>query len=909
VQEQFVGRTTELAELHRQFGIAAAGQGRVVILTGPPGIGKTALIRHCLREWEASAQGLLTSGDETEVTMLGGLLGQLLPLASAATSDLADVLAGAHGDPLSAGSALLAVLVQRATAKPLVLVIDDAQWADELSLRALSFAVRRLAADPVLCVLAFRSDGLARLPPGLARVAAERGARLDVEGLDAAEVAALAQLAGAGQLSDRAAERLREHTAGIPLHIQALLHDLPGETLHMPGVSLPAPRSLRTLVVSRLAACAVETEALVVGAAVLGAECELADAAALAGLADPLPALQEAASQQLLTEAPPAPRRRCAFPHALIRAAVYQDIGISRRAELHRAAAKLTSGVSALAHQVAGCPGSDARLAEQLAARAATERAHGQLVQAAEHLLMATQVADDGTRASAWLLEAVGLLIDHGDVARARGYSHQIAAMPPSTQSSLVLGRLGLLAGAFSAAEGQISKAWSGLDREPGREQARDNAAKAACELALALIGQDRLADAASWAERSAHVAASAFARSCARCVEGVSMALVGQAAQARTVLATELRECTDDPSRALLHAGLAAVLLYADDLPGAAEHLKAATASGDAARLPMTHLLEARLVEVAHAYRSGEWNQAADVGERLIRLIDDLDQGWLLGRAHLAATYVAAGRGDWQIALSHADAAARQADSRPVALADAQTAIAVAQDDPAAVLVAAGPVILNLTALSRLEPGRLSFWPAYAQALARTGRPAEADLTLRPYEQRAEECSRPSALAAACRARGVLQACLHHPEEALDCFNAALAHLSGLGMPFEEAITQLERGRLLRRLGHRRAAARDIGAARVLFTALQAQPFLIRCDEELSGGPLLAPGPAALPLTPRQLAVARAAATGKSNRQIAAELYISVKTVEFHLGQILARLNLDSRDQIASALPERGVG
>jgi DNA-binding NarL/FixJ family response regulator len=86
------------------------------------------------------------------------------------------------------------------------------------------------------------------------------------------------------------------------------------------------------------------------------------------------------------------------------------------------------------------------------------------------------------------------------------------------------------------------------------------------------------------------------------------------------------------------------------------------------------------------------------------------------------------------------------------------------------------------------------------------------------------------------------------------------------------------------------------------VFAALGAQPFLARCDQELGATSQAATGPAA-PLTARQLAVAQAAAAGKSNRQIAAELYISVKTVEFHLAQILARLGVDTRTQIAGAL------
>jgi DNA-binding CsgD family transcriptional regulator len=920
VDEPFVGRLAELAELDRQFALAAAGQGRVVVLAGPAGGGKTALIGRCLPRWNADTA--LVSGDEAEVSLAGGLLGQLAQTTAVGQSadqaaDLAAVLNGGRADPLSAGSAVLALLRQRARAGPLVLVADDAQWGDELSLRALSFAARRLPADPVLCLIATRSDGLAQLPPGLRKVAAERGTHLDLAGLDAGEVAALAELAGAGRLPARSAERLREHTGGIPLHVRELLHDLPAELLKMPGTSLPAPRSLQTLVVSRLAVCAPGTEALVVAAAVLGGDCELADAAALAGLADPLPALQEAIGQRLLTEpSGQAGRRRVTFGHALIRTAVYQDIGVARRAALHRAAAALSSGGTSLAHRVAGCAGPDDQLAGALAAQAAEERKSGQLPPATEHLLMAARVSGDRVSAEGWLAEAVVLLIDQGDAARARGYAGQIAAMAPSAQRDLLLGRLDLLTGACAPAEQQITHAWAALAADagsgqpagPARAPARDAAAKAACELAIVLMGQHRLTDAASWARRSGDVAASEFTRACSHVVQGGSLAAAGQARRAREVLETELAECNGDAARALVHTGLGGVLMVADDLPGAAAHLAAATA--DQACLPMTHLLEARLLQVDLAYRSGHWDRAAADGDRLITLIDDLDQGWLIGRAHLAAVYAAAGRGYWQAAIGHADAAAGQPGAGSIALAGARTAIAVARDDLPATLAAAADAVADPGLLRRLEPSRLSFWPAYAAALARTGQHAEADRTLRPYEQRAAACTRRSALAAASRARGVLHACRRRRDDALAAFDASLTHLDGLGMPLEEAMTRLERGRLLRHIGQRRAAARDIGAARLLFVGLRAQPFLARCDAELGADPPAAPGPSTArpPLTARQLLVAQAAAAGKSNRQIAGELYISVKTVEFHLGQILARLDLDSRAQIARALATRQV-
>ncbi len=914
MHEPFVGRTTELSELNRQFALAAGGQGRAVLLAGPAGIGKTAVIRQAMSGWTLRATAVLASGDPEEAAMPGGLLGQLARSGSATAADMATVLASGRGDPLRAGSALLALVHELASAHPLLIVIDDAQWGDELSLKSLSFAVRRLNADPVLYLIAVRSDDLLRLPAGITKTADEHGARLDLDGLDPTEVAALAELAGAGRLPGRAARRLRDHTAGNPLHVRELLHDLPGELLRTPDIRLAAPRSLETLVLSRLAACALETERLVVAAAVLGTDCELADAAALAGLADPLPAWQEAIEQRLLSEPETTGQRRCAFPHVLIRTAIYRDVGVSRRAALHRLAADLTSGCAALAHRTAGCRGSDPQLAADLASQAAAEQSASQLADAAEHLLMAARAASRGPDAGQYLLTAVEMLIDLGDAARARAYADEVRKLMPSALRSLLLGRLAMAAGDYVTAERWITDAWAALRTETsaGQEQTRESASRAACQLALMLIGQDRVDDAAAWAERSADVAASGFSRACPGTVRAGALAACGQAGRARALLDAELRQHEDGPGRALLEAAMGGVLLFADEVRAALRHLDAAVVADGNASMPMTHRLEAALLRVHALYRCGEWDLAAAEGERLVTLVDDLDQGWLLAWAHLAAVYVAAGRGNWLTATSHAEAAARQLPARgragTIALADARVAIAVARDDTEGILAAVGRSASELGSLSQLEPGKLTFLAACAQALARTGRHEQASIVLRWYEERAQACGRRSAMAAACRARGIIEATRNCPEHALAALDASMDHLNGLGMPLEEALTRLERGRMLRRLGQRRSAAREIGAARTLFAGMDAQPYVLRCNSELFADPEAVTGAARPPLTPRQLSVARAAAKGKSNRAIAAELYISVKTVEFHIAQILARLGLDSRTQIATVLAADGI-
>ena len=343
MDELFIGRVRELALLNGRLASAAGGHGQVVLVAGAPGIGKTALVRHFLAG--CGARAMMGSGDPDEMSLSGGLLEQLarsVPARSA--GPLLALLETGHPDLLPAGSALLAMLAELSAERPLIVVVDDALWGDELSLKALTFAVRRLVSQPVLCLILACPGEMARLPAGLMRVVGDRGSRLDLGGFGPEDVAVLAERSGAGRLPLRAAQRLCQHTGGTPLHVRELLHDLPRHALQEPTAVLPAPRSVETLVLSRLATCAPETERLVVAAAVLGSECRLADVAVLAGLGDPLPALQEAVQQRLLLEQETAGGRCCAFAHTMLRSAVYRDIGADQRASLHLAAAGLTTG-------------------------------------------------------------------------------------------------------------------------------------------------------------------------------------------------------------------------------------------------------------------------------------------------------------------------------------------------------------------------------------------------------------------------------------------------------------------------------------------------------------------------------------------------------------------------------------
>ena len=946
VDEYFAGRVAERAVLDGLLRDAAAGQGRLGVVVGPGCIGKTALLRQFLDDRQARVRWVCA--DEDEAALPGGLLEQF----GLAVQDTGT-------DPLRAGAALLVKLRQwarngEAPGAPGVIVVDDTQWGDQLSLRALSYALRRLRDAPLLTLVAVRDDEFGRLPEGLVRLLNDLGTRLDIAGLDPAEIRTLAERIGIGPLPSRAARRLLEHTGGVPLYVKEVLQAVPRESLRTalcaPDVMLPAPKSLEARMLTALAGCAEPARRLVAAAAVLGTRCRLADAAELASLADPLSALEGAVSAGLLAEVPAVDGRCCVFPHASVRAAVYGCTGVAERAALHRQAAARGSGAQALAHRAAACGGTDVVLARDLAAQARGEQAAGRLAPASDLYLAAARVAERGADRDGLLQAAVGLLIDLGETAGAGSLAPGIAATAPSAARSLLLGRLATAAcdpgGARRwLADPRLAATWRSGNEAPGCAGShvpltggQDDADVAAGEFALLLRARHRTTEAATWARRAIAHAGSDVTRAWVRVIAAECQARAGQPDAALASLREEIgRTAPDAPGVLLLRAGLGTILFWCDELPAAARYLAAADAADAADRNALVpgaapapdrvlrQLMAAGVRRALADYRAGAWDEAADRAERLVTLATDLDQDSLLASAHAAAVYPAAAHGRWATARAHANAAASHVSpgdrDQLLEVVNARTALAFATDDPEAMLAAVRPVALDLAGYVCVEPALLGFWPLYAHALARVGRVAEAAAVLAPFAELASARGRRSAIAVTARVHGFIHAAAHRPDAARRAYQLALESLDGLGMPHEEALTRLDLGRFLRHQGQRRAARRELYAARAVFARLGAIPFVVRCDTELgldvpavSAAPVepsvaaMAAGAAApawsTPLTARQLAVARAVAAGKSNQQVARDLYITVKTVEYHVSQIFARLGIDARADIAAALP-----
>ncbi len=500
----FVGRRNELDSLLAEAAQVRAGHPRVALLTGEPGIGKTALAHRFVSQtqgfhlWEAS-------GEEAEQLLTFGVIGQLL---RAAPESEAPALSGLGGgtsesrDPIWVGAALVELLGAMQASGPVLLLIDDAQWADRSSLQALIFALRRLQADRVLTVVISRSGSPRGHLAGFHRLVEHgHGAWVRVRGLDAASIRDLGASMGVDHLSSRAADRIRAHTGGSPLHTTAIFDEIVPEILREPSdLPLPSPADFAALVRARLEACPPDAQRLVGAASVLGLTCRLAQAGRLADLVDTLAPLERAMAAHLLEERGGPADRAIAFPHPLVQAATYHTLGPAHRAELHeRAAGLVTDEAAALRHRVAAARGADPQLAADLIIFGIQIARRGAWDAAADALLSATRLTADGPERDQRLLMAAEFMLLGGAVDDALALVDEIHLQARTARRGFVLGSLAMIAGRYEKAQDLLTVAYDDCDSIRDHPLAEEIAA----QLAHVHMGRGHGADAALWATRS----------------------------------------------------------------------------------------------------------------------------------------------------------------------------------------------------------------------------------------------------------------------------------------------------------------------------------------------------------------------------------------------------------------------
>jgi DNA-binding CsgD family transcriptional regulator len=916
---QVFGRDAELTVLAAFLRGLPGGPGALV-LSGPAGAGKTTLLRAAVAEATALGMTVLATqpaGSDVRLAFTGlsdllgpeldGLLPRLPPPQRRALSVALQIqdAPGRPPEPHTIAVAVRTALAALAAVAPVLVAVDDVQWLDPPSRSAVSFALRRLVAEPVGLLGALRAaSGEPELPLELNR------ARLPAElvplgGLSPGALHRMLRSRLGVSFSHPTLSRIEAESAGNPfiaLEIGRVLARR-GVT-RLAGRDLPIPDTLAGLVDARLADLPAGPRAALELVAVLpGAPPDRYLAAGLPG-AD----LDHAVTAGVLEES----EGRLVFTHPLLASAVAGAIPPARRRALHAAAAASATGLEERArHRALAAAGPDAAAADELAGAGAAAAARGAPATAAELLELSAGLTPAGQpgRIRGRLLAAAGHLVQAGETRAAAAVLSGLAATAePGPDRAAALSEL----------------AWN-LEDDLG-ESLR------LLDLALAEAGPDPLLRARISFYRSDFLAMRgdmaaatvAVGQAAAAAEQSGDQALLA-ASLAQTYLYSVMSGAEADGTQldralAIERSGPALVMLTPpSEVAGLCWTLTGRLA--DAGRALRRGLARAQAEGTEYwqadillrlsllAGRRGDLAAAAELAEASLEVAEQLDLSQLTSAALYACGWAALLAGRVEQVRGCAERGLRL--SRRVGDRAYLTGHEALLGSLSLTLGDAAGAADRLVPLCDELPGvgyRLAtqfLLPDAAEAAIGAGRPGEARALL----GRAGSVARDPVFGAlVARGQGILAAAEGRPGDAVAELSRALElHDAVDPMPVEQARTQLMLGGVQRRLKQRRAARETLTAARDAFETAGAPLWAARARAELAR--VSGRAPAAGGLTETERRVAELIAAGLTNREVAAELFVTVRAVESTLTKLYAKLGVRSRTQLAGRLREDPAG
>ncbi len=899
-----LGRDREQQAIEAVLSRARAGESGTLAFVGEPGIGKTALLEHAATR--AGEMRLLRArGIESEAQIPFASLLELVRPALAALERipapqrmaLESALAlrpGRAEERFAVGAATLSLLAAFADEGPVAMLVDDAQWLDASSAQALLFALRRLVADPIAVIIAVR-EGEPSLLDGADLTT------LRIGGLSPAQAAALL-----GDLEPALSARLHAATAGNPLALLEVARDE-----HLLAL---APEGAPVLVSSRIAEAflrrvgaldeAAQRALVLVATSDSGEVAMLERAAPKLGV--DLSALVSAEAAGLLKLG----AGRLEFRHPLARSAIYARAPAEQRRSAHRAlaAALPDRDVDRRAwHLAAAATGTDAAAAAALAQAGSRARSRSAYATAAAAFERAARLSVGAERRDRLLLDAAETSWQAGLADRAVALLDEARADSTDAAARMAADHL---AGHIATRRGPVMR---------GHEILTAAAEHAAPEAAVTMLAEAAQACffAGNPAEmlvvarraRSALPAdASVRARFLAAAAVGMAEVLGGDAAAGADALheAVHLAEGAPELHEDLqLLPWLVAAPIFIREADTGRSLLEDALATARSrsalGALPFVLNLIAR-----DQATSERWTIAQATYQEAIELAGESDQRTALvfGLAGLAWLQARYGREhDARACAARAQALNREVGSRihevwlAAALGELELGLGRAAE-------AASQFERQRHLLDDLGITDVDLWPApeLVDTYVRLGRTEEARQLVREFRAAADAKGQPWSRARSLRCAGIVA-----PDAELEQpFEQALREHARTPDVFETARTQLAYGERLRRTRNRVRAREQLRAALAVFERLDARPSADRARAELaaSGETLRRRDSSSLDeLTAQELRIALLLAGGKTTREAAATLFLSPKTVEYHLRHVYLKLGVHSRDELAAAL------
>ncbi|HEX3979479.1 MAG TPA: AAA family ATPase [Solirubrobacteraceae bacterium] len=907
------GRRDQCAALDGLLEGARAGQSGLLVLRGDPGIGKTALLEYAIGSSSSSPMRVLRAGGvEAEMELpfaaLHQLCAPLLDRLDGLPGPQRDALAktfglsvGAAPDRFFVGLAVLGLLSEAAEARPLLCVIDDAQWLDRASAQALAFVARRMLAEPVVILVATREprDLLAGLP------------ELVLEGLGDADARALLASVIPGRLDERVADELLAETRGNPLALLELPRGL-STTQLAGGFGLPAALSLSGRIEEsfqqRLEALPEDTQRLLLVAAAepTGDPGLLWHAIERLGIT--AAALEPAESAGLIEI-----DGRVRFRHPLVRSAIYRAATADQRRRVHRALAEATDvrvdPDRRAWHLAEAAARPDEDVAAELQRAAGRAQARGGLAAAAAFLERAAMLTAEPQRHRERALAAAQAKYEAGALDDA-------LALLSTTETGAaedLRGRVALLRAQIVFASRRGSDAPPLLLRAARELESVDASLARATYLEAfsAALFAGRLAHGGGVVEIAEAVRAGSPspqpARPSDRLMHGLTTRFTkGYSAGApllKQALSAFRRDAVLPPEEArwLWFACWAAADLWDDETWDllSARQLELVRAAGALTALPFA--LTAR--SAVHLVRGDVHAAASQVDE-----IQTVSEATGIATPPYGPLWLAGLRGD-EAELSR--------------LTETAVGEAIARGEGFAVADAELVRAMLYNGLGRYEATLSVFGPdgersydintpprAVAEVIEAAVRCEERQLARRLLDGLAEMAQASGTdwvVGVEARSRALVS----EGDSADALYAEAIERLAHTRVRLELARAHLLYGEWLRRERRRLDARTQLRTALEMFTAMGVEAFTARAEGELraTGARVGARTVATrAPLTTQETQVARLARDGLSNTEIGARLFISQHTVAYHLRKVFSKLGITSRSHLDRVLCQRAA-
>lgn len=902
VRGEIVGRERELEDV-RGF-LSRTDDPPILLLHGEAGAGKTTLWLAGVELAEADERLVLRSQPaEAEATfalagladLLEGTLDTVLPaLPEPQRRALAAALLlepGAAPGERAVAAAFLTALRALAERGPVLVAVDDLQWLDPASTGVLLYALRRIRDARIGALLALRAspgdDPASKLRAALSPSPV---AELALGPLSLGAIHALLRSRLDYSPSRPLLRHIQDASGGNPFFALELGRALQrrGDRLD-PGEPLPVPDDLTRLLEQRLDDLPEATrEALVAAAALPRPTVRL--------VAESPAALEPAVAAQVIQ----LEGDRIRFGHPLLASVLYGGVSEARRRELHRRLAEAVGSSEERARHLAlAATGPDEQVAAILEGAAEEAGSRGASEAAADLWEQAARLTPSGFRedAARRTIAAARFRFVAGDMTAALA---QLEPALPTMPSGRLRGEAFVTLGRVHQYEGDQPRAVELF--EQALNETDDDAVRADASTALGYTLfwlRERLDEARAHARRGADLAErTGDARRYANAL-GVRQVVEGVTGQKEA--ATMMKE--------LIRLGEPGYpgyfLLWTDDAGEAARNLRRQRheekASGEESDVPLT------LVAIAVAeYLRGRWKRADWAAQEGLELALQTGERHNQAFALAVRALVRGSRGDEEGCRADAAEAMGIAGERAIAVAriHALWALGVLElslNRPEQAAHVLRPHRERLLTAGVGEPGSVRFVPDEIEALVALGRTDEAEAVLAWLEERGRALDRASALAAAARCRGLLALARRDTKAALACFEDALRQHDRVDLPFERARTLLAQGIALRHARRRRDARATIEEARGAFASLGAALWDEKAAAELGriGGRRSAGGE----LTPAEERVAALVAEGRTNKEAAAALFLTERTVEFHLTHAYRKLGVRSRSELARRL------